>query len=161
VGPQEEEKNDRCQKKVAMNILQHERKLRLAAVVAAGTLAHRARRRIQKESPIISLSVIVAGRPEAERKDEDQQGWGQRPPVVMRNDEGRIERRKVRPPRVELPFEGAKGGVHAEASEYDHDRKNLRPPGIAPHRAAESYRHNSRTSGLSQSPTSESNRQTK
>src|SRR5438132_5896425 len=52
---------------------------------------------------------------------------------MMRINERRIERRKVRAPFVIRPFEGAHRSVDTKSAEHDDDRNQFEPPRIATH----------------------------
>src|SRR5262249_49657341 len=111
---------------------------------------------VQKERAIVSLPVVVTGHAEAKRNAQNQQGWRERPPMVMRIDQRRIKRREIRAPLIEFAFEGAKRGINPEAAQ-DHDYRNcFHPPGVTAQRAAQASCHCG-TSGRGQSSTSQSN----
>src|SRR5882672_10919873 len=98
--------------------------------------ANRARRRVQKKGAVIRLAIVVAGCAEAQRPGQNQKRWRKRPPAMTCVDQGRIKRREVGSPLVELSFEGSKSGVDAESAQKGDDRHNLNPPRIPPQRAA-------------------------
>src|SRR5262245_12635836 len=60
VVPQDDEKNYRNVKKVTMQVLDDERKARLANVAMRVRLADGACRRIKEESAIVSFPVVIA-----------------------------------------------------------------------------------------------------
>src|ERR1700749_520701 len=66
VFPQEREKNDREIQRVAMKVLQDERKLRFAAV-RAPRLTDSACRRIGEKRAIVRFAVVVAGGAKTQR----------------------------------------------------------------------------------------------
>src|SRR5258707_3171974 len=67
VIPENEEKDDGDVKKITMQVLQDEGETGFAAIAMRARLAHRASRRIKKESAIVSLPVVVAGGAKTER----------------------------------------------------------------------------------------------
>src|SRR5437588_7457517 len=82
-----------------MHVLEDERELRLSAVGALA-LADRAGRRIHEIRAVISLAVVVAGGTKSQRKDKDQKRRRQRPEMVLRIDQRRIEGRKIGSPGI-------------------------------------------------------------
>src|ERR1700674_1656253 len=120
-----------------MEILQDKWKRGLTFIVAIIALADGAGGRIKKKSPVVSLSIVVAGDPESQRPNQNQQRRRERPPAMMRVNERRIKGRKVRPPFEVFPFEGAQSGIDSECTEQNNDGQQLKPPRIPPHRAAE------------------------
>src|SRR6266446_227900 len=92
VAPKKDEEDEPHIKKVAMKVLQNKRKSSLASVPVLPALTHRARRRIQKESAVVSLPIVVAGDPESQRPNQNQQRRGQRPPPVVRINERGVKR---------------------------------------------------------------------
>src|SRR5262245_29530183 len=91
VIPKEAEKHDGGIEKVAMHVLQDERKASLAAIVAPCRFAYGAGRRIEKERPIVSLAVVVAGHAKTQRENQDEQRGRNdgRQPVVLGVDQRR------------------------------------------------------------------------
>src|SRR5438552_5503418 len=120
-----------------MEVLQNERKASLAAVRSPASFAYRAGRRMQEKCPIVRLPIVVAGCAEPERAREDQKCRGEPPPVVIRVDQRRIERREIRSPGVELSFEGPKCGINSEKAEDDDDGQNFNPPCVSTQGTAE------------------------
>jgi hypothetical protein len=137
VMPQEAEEDERGIEKVAMDILQDERKFGFAAVFAAGGFIDGTSRGIEKECTVVGFAVVVAGGAEAEWEDEDKKRGGELPPLVVGVDERGIEGREVRSPFVVLALEGAQGGVDAETAEEDPYGNEFGPPGVAAESAAE------------------------
>src|SRR5215472_3718124 len=138
VVPEKAKKKNRQIEKVAMNILQDERKRSFAAILAVGRFADGARGRIEKKRAVVSFAVVITGSSKTQRSEKNEQSGGKRPPMVPRIDERRIEGRKVRPPGVVSPFERAQRRVNAEATKQNDNRKDLSPPRIAAHGSAES-----------------------
>src|SRR4051812_42605019 len=142
VVPEEDEEDDREIEEVAVDVLQDERERRLTFIALVTAIIDRAGGRIQKERPIVSLAVVVAGGAESARRAQDQQRGRKLPPVMLRVNEWGIKRREIRdakiPALVVSSFERAKGGVDAEAAQDDDDRQYLSPPGVAPLGRAES-----------------------
>src|SRR5262249_44748022 len=66
VDAQKNDEEDSNIEEVAVDVLEDERKLRLAAV-GMPTFSDGARRRVEEEGPIVGLSVVVAGHPKAQR----------------------------------------------------------------------------------------------
>src|SRR5664280_1934637 len=64
---------------VPVDVLEEQREPGLSGVGAVA-VGHRAGRRGQPERPVVRLAVVVAGHPEAQREDQDEQGGGDRPP---------------------------------------------------------------------------------
>jgi hypothetical protein len=71
VFPQESQENDGQVKAIAMQVLQDERKPRLAAIRPL-RFAYSATRRIKKKRPIVSFAVVIAGSAKAEGPAQDQ-----------------------------------------------------------------------------------------
>src|SRR5882672_3123594 len=107
VVPEDDQKDKREIKKVAMKILQYKRKAGFTAVAMWSRLTHCACRRIEKEGAVISLAIVVASGPKAERSAQDQNRRGEGPPAMMRINERGVERGKVRAPFIIRAFEGA------------------------------------------------------
>src|SRR2546425_12950709 len=80
VVPENDEKDDGHIKKIAMQILQNERKAGFAAITVRMRLAHGASRRIEKESSIVSLAIIITSSAKSERRPENQNCGRQGPP---------------------------------------------------------------------------------
>src|SRR5260221_1989954 len=130
VVPEEAEKNNREIKKVAMNVLQDKWKRSFATIVFAnGGFANGAGRRIEKKGAVVGFAVVVAGGAKAERRAENEDGGRELPPTEGKK--RRIKRGEIGSPLVELAFEGAEGGVNAEATEEDGDGKWFEPPRVA------------------------------
>src|SRR5208282_1362587 len=137
VMPEKQDEHDREVKEIAMNVLQDKGKPGLALILAFGRLADRASRRIEKKSPVIRFSVVVAGGTKTERPGEDQQRRRKFPPMMQRIDQRRIKRRKIGAPLVKLPFKGAKRGIEAKAAKKNNYGQDFDPPGVAAQRASE------------------------
>jgi hypothetical protein len=72
VAPEKEEKDESYIQEVAMEILQNKWKPRLASVVMLLALADSTGRRIEEESSVVSLPVVVARNPESQRPNQNQ-----------------------------------------------------------------------------------------
>ena len=122
IFPQETQEDHGKIKEIAVEILQDEWELRLAAVFMA-RLAHGTGRWIKEEGPVIRFPVVIARHAETQRKRQDQQRRRIRPhPAGI--DQWRIKGRKigqVQGSAIEIPaFECAQSCINAEAAEkYD------------------------------------------
>src|SRR3989475_9491778 len=96
VGEDEDEDHRGVHEK-AMHVLENEGKPGLA-FVAVSRFTDGAGHRVEEERPIVGLAVVVTGRAEAQREDEDQECRREGPP--RRLDEWGVERRKIRSPLV-------------------------------------------------------------
>ena len=118
---------------------------RALAAVAAVRVGHGAGRRRPPEGAVVGLAVVVAGEPEAEGEDQDEQGRrvvpeGQRPEGVAAGhaavgDARRIEGRDQVPVEpdagvVVLADEGGPGGVDDEGGQHRDGDDRLHPPGV-------------------------------
>ena len=103
-------------------------------------LGHGARRRAEPERAVVGLAVVVAGHPEAQREDQDDQRRGERPPGERLAEVGgalhavaqarRVERREVGRGVVVAAQEGADGGVDDEGREHDERGQRAKPPPV-------------------------------
>src|SRR3954465_13581852 len=84
VKQENEHENNREVQKIAMDVLQNQRKFLFAAISLA-RLPNRARERIHPESLVVSAAIVVASEGDQPRKRKDQHG--------------RREWQKGRPPR--------------------------------------------------------------
>ena len=123
VTPKKDKEDEPYVQKVAMEILQNERKRGLAPIAVLPEFADCARGRIEKKGPVVSLPVVVTGDPESQRENQNQQRWRERPPSMMGIDERRIKRRKIRPPFIIVSFEGTQSGINAECAEQNNYRQ--------------------------------------
>ena len=135
VLPKEGEKDDREVEKPAMEVLQDEGKASFAAVAPTASFAYRAGRRIEKERPVIGLSIVVAGGAESERPGQNKKRRRKPPPVVMGVDQRRKNGEKTAPTRNFLQRRG-------RWRRYRRDRgwgrlQNLDPPRVLTHSTAE------------------------
>ena len=128
VVPEDDEDHERQVHEVAMQVLEDERELELAAVALALDLAHRAGGRIAEERPVVGLAVVVAGGAEAERRPQDQDGGRDRPPRGL--EERRVEGREIVSELVVIALEGGPGGIETEQPEPDRLGQRLGPPGV-------------------------------
>src|ERR1051325_7213795 len=82
VIPEKAEEQDGEIEKIAMNVLQDERKASLTTIVfAEAGFAHSTGGWIEKEGPIVSFAVVVASGGEAKRGAEDEDGGRKFPPT--------------------------------------------------------------------------------
>src|ERR1700674_4673144 len=100
-----------------MEILQNKRKRGLAPITVPPVFADPAGGWIEKKSPVVSLAVVVTRNPEPQGPNQNQQRRRERPPPMMRVNQRRIKRRKVRSPLVVVPFESAQCGVNSKRTE--------------------------------------------
>ncbi len=129
---------------VAVDVLHQQREPRLAAVGGV-RLGHGARGRRQPERPVVGLPVVVAGHPEAQREDQDDQRSGERPPLERLSEvrgaldavaeAGRVERRQVGLGEVVTPHERPDGGVDDERTEDQECRQRRQPPSVRAERS--------------------------
>ena len=71
VPPKKDQEDESYIQKVAMEILQDERKCGLAPIAVLPVLADGAGGRIEKESPVVGLSIVVARDPESQRPNQN------------------------------------------------------------------------------------------
>src|SRR6266436_384731 len=135
-----------------MDILQDERKSGFASIVATREFAtieakpllvatrefaDCAGGGIEKESAVIGFAVVVARGAKPQRASKNQESRWEWPPMMLRVNERRIERREIRSPRIVGILEGTKRRVDAETAEDNDDGEDLSPPGVAAESAAE------------------------
>src|SRR5262249_19787893 len=129
-----------------MKVLQDEWELRFAAVGALW-LTNRASRWVHEKRSIIGLPIVVAGCAKAQGASQNQDGWRKRPPMMLRINERRVERRKVGSPLIELSLERAQGSENAESIQQYERGHHLRPPRVPPQRVSQTRsRHHCRRS---------------
>jgi hypothetical protein len=121
IAPQKKEKNESRVQKVAVQVLKNKREAGFATVAAFGWFADGARGWIEEKRSIVSLAIVVARDSEAQRESEDQQSGRKRPPAVMRVNERRVKRRKIRTPLVICALEGTQGSVNSERTEQSYN----------------------------------------
>src|SRR5258708_29756418 len=80
--PQEKQEQHRKIQKISMEVLQNERKFRLALVVPL-PFAYRASRRVQEKRAIVRFSIVIAGRPETQWPAQNQQRPRKLPPAMI------------------------------------------------------------------------------
>src|SRR5664280_606592 len=129
---------------VPVDVLQQQRKSRLTAVGAV-CVGDRAGGRRHPERPVVGLAVVVAGQPESEGEDQDEQGGGDRPPGDDRarvasghaalGEARRVERRdevavEARTGVVVLVHERRPAGVADEQGEHGGRDDLLNPPSV-------------------------------
>src|SRR3989442_9320136 len=117
-----------------MHVLQNEGKPGLA-LVAVSRFTDGAGHRVEEERPIVGLAVVIAGRAEAQREDEDQECRREGPP--RRLDEWGVERRQVRSPLVVCPGPRRPRRIDGKAAQHERGEGGPEPPRIAPQRGAE------------------------
>src|SRR2546422_907024 len=93
--------------------------------------------RVEEKRAVVGFAVVVARSAKAQRANENQQCWRERPPAMLRVDERRIKGREIRSPGIVGIFEGAERGVSAKTAEHNNHREDLHPPGVAAQGAAE------------------------
>jgi hypothetical protein len=121
VVPQKNEEDESCIQKVAMQVLKNEGKRSLSSVAVFAAFANRTGGRIKEESPVVSLSIVVARNPKAQGPNQNQERRRERPPAMMRVKQRRIKRRQIRPPLVIRPFEGPQSGINSECAEQNNN----------------------------------------
>ena len=72
IPPEKNEEDEPRIKKIAVQILKNKREFRFASVAPLPRFADSAGRRVEKESPIVSLAVVVSGDPESEGENQYQ-----------------------------------------------------------------------------------------
>jgi hypothetical protein len=72
VPPKKDEEDEPYIQKVAMEVLQNKRKCGLTSIAVLPVLADGAGGWIEKKSPVVGFSVVVAGDPESQRPNQDQ-----------------------------------------------------------------------------------------
>src|SRR6266852_5217973 len=125
-----------------MEILQNQRKRRLASVAVRAQFTNRTGRRIQKEGTIVGLAVVVTCCAETQRAAENQNCRRERPPARL--DQWRIEWREVGPPLVVTVLKSSPGRIHTERAQHNDDGNQFYPPGIAAHRSTKAASFNCR-----------------
>ena len=124
---------------VAVDVLEDQREPGLAGVGLV-RLRDPARRRREPERPVVGLAVVVAGHPEAQREDQDDQRRREGEPAERLAEvgralhavpeAGRVERREVRRGVVVAAHERADRGVDDERGEHHECRQRRQPPPI-------------------------------
>src|SRR5258708_36209557 len=82
VMPQKQNEQNSQIQKVAVNILQDERKRRFALVLTLAAFAHGASRWIEKKGAVVSFAVVVASSPKSQRPSENQERRRKLPPAM-------------------------------------------------------------------------------
>src|SRR6185503_13058209 len=138
VPPEDREHQDREVQSVAVDVLDHPREARLAAVLRT-RVRHGARRRGPEERAVVRAAVVVAGDAERERRTDDEERRRQRVPVAddrerrmdaPRGEAGRVERREVRVGEVVRVLDAHDERVHDESTQDEDDRERFDPPPI-------------------------------
>src|SRR3984893_10040595 len=106
-----------------MQVLKNKRKRSLSSVAVFPAFADAAARRIQEKSPVVSLAIVVARDPKAQRPNQNQERRRERPPPMMRINQRRIKGRKIPPTLVIRPFEAPQSRINSECAEQHHNRK--------------------------------------
>src|ERR1700704_7142171 len=104
-----------------MQILKNEREFRFSLVASFARLTDGACGRIEKEGPVVRLTVVVTRNPESQRESQNQNRRGKRPPTMMGINERGIKRREVRPPLVVFSFKGARSRIGSKTPEQNND----------------------------------------
>lgn len=137
VVPKEGDEKDCDVEKVAVKILENERKARLAAIFAIARFANGATGRIGEKCAIVGFAVVVARHTETERAGQNQNCRRKWPPMMIGINQGGIKGRKVGINPEEFAFKGAPRGVNRESAE-DHGKWNVvDPPSVTTLRATE------------------------
>src|SRR5438132_13259568 len=113
-----------------MQVLKNKRKCSLAPVAVFAALTNGTGGRIEEKSPVVSLSIVVARDPKAQRPNQNQERRRERPPPMMRVNQRRIKRRKIRSPLIIRPFEGPQSRIDSESAEQNNNGQQLKPPRI-------------------------------
>jgi len=137
VVPEKPKKYERQIEKIAVNVLEDKGKRRFALVAASGRLADGTSRWIEKKRAVIRFAVVVARGAKPEGSGEDEQGRREFPPVMLRINERRIERRKIGPPFEVRIFKGAPRRIQAKAAKKNNDGQKFDPPSVVAQRASE------------------------
>jgi hypothetical protein len=80
VVPENDEKDKRQIKKIAMKILQNQRKCCFATIVMGFEFADGTGRWIKEKGAIVSLAILLTGGPKTQRPAENKNRWRKRPP---------------------------------------------------------------------------------
>src|SRR5438105_1529812 len=134
VVQQDEDENDRRVEGEAMQVLEDKREAALAGVVLAGAgLGHGAGGRVEEEGPVVGQPVVVAGQPEAERKDQNIDGRGDGPAedAPTGDQQWRVKGGKVWSGFKVLVFEGPPRRVDNEGAENYEGYQRPHPPHVA------------------------------
>ena len=138
VSPQEDEQRSREDQRVAVEVLDEERKACLTRI-ARPRVGHRAGRRRPEERPVVRATVVVAGHAESERERDDEDRRRkvpvrpddrQRRVDAVRADAGRIERGQIGVVVVIRADEAGVDRIEDEEPEHHDDERGLEPPEI-------------------------------
>jgi hypothetical protein len=91
VVPQKEEEDESHIQEVAVQVLKNKRKRSLSSVTVFAAFANGTGGRIEKKSPIVGLSIVVARYPKTQRPNQNQERRRERPPAMVRVNQRRIE----------------------------------------------------------------------
>jgi hypothetical protein len=72
IAPQENEEDESYIQEVAMEVLKNKRKRSLASVTVLTAFADRTGWRVEEKSPVVSLSIVIAGDPKSQRPNQNQ-----------------------------------------------------------------------------------------
>src|SRR5260370_32972379 len=120
-----------------MGVLKGVGKSCFGAIIPARRFTNGAGRGIEEKRAVVGFAVVVARSAKAQRASKNQERRGEWPPVMLRVDERRIERRQIRSPGIVGIFEGAKRGIDAKATEHNNNGENLDPPRVSAQSTAE------------------------
>src|SRR5437764_15248845 len=116
-----------------MRVLENQREAGLAVVVVP-RLAHRASDRVEEKCAVVGFTVVVAGRAEAQREDENQKRGRERPPRGL--DIGGVKGREVWSPFVVDAGPRGPRRIDREAAQDERSQRRPDPPGVASQRCA-------------------------
>src|SRR5689334_3690080 len=74
VMPEKDQEEHREIHEVPVQVLEDEREFRLSTIILVAPLVYGASRRIEKEGPIVGLSIVIAREAKASGRPEDQDG---------------------------------------------------------------------------------------
>ena len=141
VPGQDQRDHDRGVPEPAVDVVEDQRQPGLTGVGLV-RLGDGARRRAQPERAVVGLAVVVAGHPEAQREDQDDQRRRQRQPaerlaevrgaVDAVAEARRVERREVRLGEVVRAHERPPGRVDDERREHHEGGQRVEPPPVGP-----------------------------
>src|ERR1035437_8705378 len=168
VDPEHHHEPHRQVHEAAVQVIQHKRQLALTSVPspAAGGrqgrqlrgLALGATGRVVEERAVVGLAVVVAGGPEPQRDEEDEEGWGDRSAADRHL--RRVERRQVLVELVAVEEHDGPQAVDPEEAEPEDHVGRVHPPqlpelGSAHTAQAKAGRHQPRTAMVSRTASAE------
>ena len=133
VVPQKSQKNNRQIQEIAVHILQNERETWSRRDTCDCAVRRPRRPADQEKTPGNMLCGSNSRWREIPAARQNQKRGRKWPPVMLRIDQRRIKRRKIRSPGIVCAFEGPQRRVNSKSSQQNKYRNKLHPPGIAPH----------------------------